>query len=147
MMMDQPASPAAGRQSFFAQLPAQPDKARLLRHAFASYIAESDWSSDQAETVTLAVGEAINNAVSYGREQPDAQISICCGLSSAGSLCIDIRNAGGDFRPDLSTLRALPEDLAVHGRGFALMFMLMDEVHVFSEDQETVVRLIKHRPA
>lgn len=144
MMLDPTQSPCAAPPSLFVQRPAQPEQARALRHAVSRYVQELGWPDEQIEAVTLAVGEAINNAVSYGQEAAGAEVSLSCRLSPPDALTIEIRNPGGDFHPDLSSVSALPDDLAVHGRGFALMSLLMDTVQVFTENQETVVRLIKH---
>lgn len=128
--------------------PAQTDQVSRVRHAVAEHVLHLGWSEDEAEEIMLAVGEACNNAVCYGRTQDgDACVSLTACQTPSGRLLIEIRNLGGHFEPNLDCLRRLPDDTSVHGRGFALMGALMDEVHVFSEGDETVVRLIKKRAA
>lgn len=123
---------------------ARTDQVCHVRHAVADYVRRLGWSDDEAEEVVLAVGEACNNAVSYGRaEAPDACITLRAYQTPPGQICLEIRNPGGRFRPDLAQLRLLPGAHAVHGRGFALMDALMDQVCVCSEGDETVVRLVK----
>ena len=118
-----------------------------MRHAVACYVQGLDWPDDVMDAVTLAVGEAVNNAVSYGQETAGAQVSLCCQFKPPNALVIEVRNPGGHFHPDVSALCLLPGDFATHGRGFALMSMLMDEIQVFTEDHETVVRLVRRLPA
>lgn len=127
---------------------ARTDQVCRVRHRVAAHVRQLGWSEDETEEIVLAVGEACNNAVSYGRtEGRDDGITLTAHQTPAGGLCIEIRNLGGRFQPNLDRLRLLPDDNAVHGRGFALMDALMDEVRVFSQGDETVVRLVKRRAA
>ncbi len=133
--------------ALFVQRPAHPEQARAVRHAVTRYVQELGCSDEQRDAVTLAVGEAVNNAVSYGQEAAEAAVSVCCRLAAPGMLVIEVRNHGAGFLPDVAAASVLPDDFAVHGRGFALMSLLMDEVQVLAEDGETVVRLVKRLAA
>ncbi len=127
---------------------AQTDQVGRVRQSVAEHVRRLGWTQDETEEVVLAVGEACNNAVSYGRtEDGDACVTLSAHHTSEGCLCIEIRNPGGRFEPNLDSLRLLPEEDAVHGRGFALMDALMDEVRVFTQGDDTVVRLVKKRAA
>jgi anti-sigma regulatory factor (Ser/Thr protein kinase) len=145
-LIDQAAHHGVAPRCLVIERPAQPEQARDMRHAVQRYLAEMDWPDEAAYEVALAVGEAVNNAVSYGEGRGDATVSLCCRLIRPGQLQIEVRNHG-TFAPDIDALSLLPDGLAVHGRGFALMSTLMDTVQVFSEGQETVVRLAKRLPA
>ena len=131
---------------FRLRFPARADQVGRVRHAVAAHVRRLGWSEGEAEEIVLAVGEACNNAVSYGRTQDgDACVTLTAHQTPAGRLCLEVRNLGGRFEPNLDRLRLLPDAHAVHGRGFALMDALMDAVEVFSESDETVVRLVKQR--
>ena len=145
-LIDQATPHWAAPKCLVVERPALPEQARDMRHAVQRYLSELEWPDEAAYEVALAVGEAVNNAVSYGAGQDDATVSLCCRLIRPGQLQIEVRNHG-TFAPDLDALSLLPDGLAVHGRGFALMSTLMDTVQVFSEGSETVVRLAKRLPA
>lgn len=128
--------------------PAQAEQVSRVRREVTAYVRRQGWSEDEAEEIVLAVGEACNNAVSYGSlHDGNNCIHLTAHQSRSGPLCIEIRNPGGNFSLDLERLRRLPDSAAIHGRGFALMDALMDEVRVFSTGDETVVRLVKRRTA
>jgi serine/threonine-protein kinase RsbW len=117
-----------------------------MRRLVADHVRERGWSMEAVDEITLAVGEACNNAVNYGMGGGETGwVTVSWGLSEGERLTVEVRNRGGDFCPDLGELARLPEDDATHGRGFFLMEALVDEVWVWSEDDETVVRLVKTR--
>lgn len=126
---------------------AQAAQVSRVRRAVAEYARRQGWSEGETDEIVLAIGEACNNAVSYGSlHDGNACVHLTAHQPPSGPLCIEIRNPG-NFTPDLDCLRLLPDAAAVHGRGFALMDALMDEVRVFSTDDETIVRLVKKRKA
>lgn len=126
--------------------PATPEQTRAIRHAVQNYLVSLEWPAETVYEVTLAVGEAVNNAVSYGEVQSTPTVGIFCGLVCPGHLMVEVRNRG-EFRADVEELSCLPDSLEVHGRGFALMSRLMDAVQVVTEGAETIVRLFKYLPA
>jgi anti-sigma regulatory factor (Ser/Thr protein kinase) len=146
-MIDMPPATLLILPSLFLQRPAKPEQARAVRHAVSDYLQGLGWPLDPIQAVTLAAGEAINNAVSYGAKLPGAEVSVCCRLTAPDTLTIEVRNPGTGFQPEIDEISTLPDDMAEHGRGFALMSLLMDEVNVFAEDDETVVRLVKRLAA
>ena len=94
----------------------------------------------------MAVGEACSNAVLYGgHDISDPHVRVTCVLPAPGRLQIDVQNQGNGFHPNLAALAALPPpaDFATHGRGFALMRALVDDVQVLSDGHNTIVRLTK----
>jgi len=135
----------AERDWLFLEAPAKTEHARRMRHALADFLHRHGWSEDDVDVLSLAVGEACNNAVSYS--PPDTVVSLCAELIGRSQLQVEIRNPGTDFIPDSANLTDLPEHEATHGRGFPLMHCLMDEVHVKREGDDIVVRLIKRLPA
>ncbi len=130
----------------FLQIPALPAQVGSARHAVADFLRYQGWPQMDTDAVALAVGEAGSNAVCYGKHDDSAAVvSIICTFLSPMCLQIEVRNRGTEFRPNLEALCSLPDNEAIHGRGFALMQYLMDEMQVFQEGPETVVRLTKSR--
>ena len=102
--------------------------------------------STRAE-VKLAVGEACNNAVSYARHNgaKAASVVVACRVQP-DALEIEVTNQGNGFHPAVQAAMPPAETLAEHGRGMALMEMLMDSVEYLSENGNTTVRMRKNRP-
>lgn len=130
-------------------VPATPENVGHARHTVADFLHRRAWSSDDADALLLAVGEACNNAVNYGgRGCADPRLIISCLPLDSHRLQIDIRNQGNSFHPDLSECGLMPDsDFATHGRGFGLMLALVDNVQVLSEGENTIVRLTKSKIA
>jgi len=132
------------------EIAAAPEQVGLVRRRIAEHVRALAFGDDDVHALLLAVGEACNNAVSYGGVgQPDPTVSVTCSQPLPGRLQVDIKNQGNGFHPDLDALAALPDpdDFATHGRGFALMRSLMDDVQVLSDGQNTIVRLTKAKSA
>lgn len=139
-------APPVKGDRLFLQIPALPAQIGNARHAVTDFLRCQGWPQTDTDAVALAVGEAGSNAVCYGkRDNSAAVVSIICTLLSPMCLQIDVRNQGADFRPNMDALCSLPDEEATHGRGFALMQCLMDDMQVFHEGSETVVRLTKSR--
>jgi len=93
--------------------------------------------------VRLAVGEACNNAVLHSPAEQGVTI-VCCRVRP-DALEVDVTNQGNGFHPAAPARMPRAEDLADHGRGRALMEMIMDSVEYLSENGNTTVRLRKNR--
>ncbi len=138
--------PPVKGERLFLQIPALPSQVGKARHAVADFLRCQGWPQTDTDAVTLAVGEAGSNAVCYGKQDNSAAVvSIICTLLSPLCLQVEVRNQGTEFNPDIDALCFLPDHEATHGRGFALMQCLMDDMQVFHEGSETVVRLTKSR--
>ncbi len=96
--------------------------------------------------VKLAVGEACNNAVQHtrGNGAQDGSVIVACRVAP-DALEIDVTNRGNGFHPETHSQMPAAEVLAEHGRGMALMEMLMDSVEYLSENGNTTVRMRKKR--
>ncbi len=83
--------------------------------------------------VKLAVGEACNNAVKYakGDNAGTCSISVACRVQ-LDALEIDVTNQGNGFHPDAPAAMPAAVALEEHGRGLALMQMMMDSVEFLS---------------
>ena len=104
-------------------------------------------ASDRA-AVKLAVGEACNNAVLHAispRPGVAPTVTVSCRVLP-DALEIDVFNEGNGFHPTLGAKMPNAELLSEHGRGMALMEMMMDSVEYLSIKGNTVVRMRKRRP-
>ena len=138
----------AAADHLFLQVPATPEQVGSVRRQVADFTRRHLWGVDDADALLLAVGEACNNAVNYGRHDvPDPHLTVSCVRMSSDEMRVDISNRGNGFHPDLSVLANLPEadDFATHGRGFCLMTALVDTIEVLSDGNNTTVRLRKSR--
>ena len=133
-----------GHETLSLQIAAAPELIGTVRRRIAEHARALAFDEDAVDALTLAVGEACSNAVSYGGAGlPDPQVVITCALPAPGRLQVDVRNQGNGFHPDVAALGALPDPFATHGRGFALMQALVDDVQVLSDGRNTTVRLTK----
>ncbi len=141
------AAPASGAP-LQIEIPATPEQVGFARRQVSDWTRGLAWGEDDVDTLVLAVGEACNNAVSYGGQAFAApRMSISCRQINAKQLQIDVCNQGNGFHPEMSRLAQMPaaEEFATHGRGFALMSVLVDDVQVLSDGKDTTVRLTKSR--
>ena len=132
----------------FLQVPALPEQVGSVRRQVADFTRRQLWGIDDADALLLAVGEACNNAINYGRRDVlDPLLTVACSRMSSDELRVDISNEGNGFHPDLEVLACLPEanEFATHGRGFCLITALVDSVEVLSDGVNTTVRLRKSR--
>lgn len=132
----------------FLQVPALPEQVGSVRRQVADFTRRQLWGIDDADALLLAVGEACNNAINYGRKDIlDPLLTVACSRMSSDELRVDISNEGNGFHPDLEVLACLPEanEFATHGRGFCLITALVDSVEVLSDGVNTTVRLRKSR--
>ena len=124
-------------------LPAQFAYITIARNAVDTIGEQLKLSEDSRSAVKLAVGEACNNAVQYGSSPENRKILVACRILP-GLLEIDVISEDTGFRPQPSN-HTMPatEDLAEHGRGLALIDMLMDSVEYLFASGTFLVRLQK----
>lgn len=129
------------------QIPGEMRYVSVARQAVEAVTEQLQLPGDARMAVKLAVGEACNNAVQHARrdEQRDGSVMVAC-RALPDALEIDVTNQGNGFHPPVRA--AMPEsaDLLEHGRGMALMEMMMDSVEYLSENGDTTVRMRKRRP-
>lgn len=88
-----------------------------------------------------AVNEAVTNAIQHGNWGPDATVDLR--IDADGDVLICSVHDRGPFLNSPEPQDPLPE----HGRGFAFMALLMDEVELSIGPHGTTVRLQKRRRA
>ncbi len=125
------------------RIPASTEYVRVVREVVDCLCRLKSLSEDARASVKLAVGEAVNNAVNYARN--DAGVSTVDVTISLGEdvLEVEVANDSGGFSPHASSKMPDAELLAERGRGLALMNIMMDEVEYFVRDGRTIARMRK----
>ncbi len=107
------------------------------------FAAQAGFSPLARDEISLAVTEAVSNAIRHGSPAGEAdQVELQVALDGP-RLVVTVRDSGSPFSPPEPCLPD-PAEFADHGRGLFLMHHLMDEVQ-FSRDRGTVVRMTKKR--
>lgn len=101
--------------------------------------AAADAGLDEADCyqVKLAISEAVANAIKHGSQSAGDRIRIAA-FESDGSLVFEVRDNGTFVAPPS---RATIEDES--GRGLELVTLMMDEVHITSTGEGSLLRFAK----
>lgn len=136
-------APLPGRQSF--ELNSTMDSVCEVEAAAEKLAADAGLDEDERFHVTMAVREAVVNAVLHGNEY-DPSRKIAVGLENTGkSLVFTIADQGRGFTPEDVPDPLAPENLLRGtGRGIFLIRSLMDEVHFRQLHPGTELTLVKH---
>ena len=129
-------------------IPSQTTFIPIARQTVDALSEQLHLSTGDRAAVKLAVGEACNNAVLHSHsphEGVSPTVSVACRVFP-DALEIDVSNEGNGFHPTPGAKMPTAELLSEHGRGMALMEMMMDSVEYFSVNGNTVVRMRKNRP-
>jgi anti-sigma regulatory factor (Ser/Thr protein kinase) len=130
---------AASPASSELRLRAQRSELATARKYAAEAAAAFGLDTDGCYEFVYAVNEAVTNAIKHGL--PDERGLICLSIAAdADRLTFAVRDCGTFVTPLLDTAASLE-----HGRGFALMNGLMDEVQLCIGPGSTTVRLSKAR--
>jgi len=118
-------------EEFDLTLPAEPASALLVRQALRKLLADAGSDEDDAAAITVAVGEAVNNAIehAYG--------------AASGVVRVRARHDGARLRADVEDAGAWRPDRAPDGggHGLGLMRALVDRVDVVTSPTGTTVSL------
>ena len=121
-----------------------PSDPTLLDELVGDITAELDTTAcwADAETIGLAVREAIANAIVHGsRGDPEKTVRISVAVTENCDLSVNVKDSGPGFDPSaLPNPIATENLLAPHGRGIFIMRQLMDEVD-FKFDHGTEVHM------
>jgi serine/threonine-protein kinase RsbW len=125
-------------------IPSTRDRIHVALEATDAWLRKQHFHEQDVHDVTLAVVEAVNNAIIHGnREDPRKKVNLSFSLSP-GELVVRVTDQGKGFN-----LRAVPccfpahPSLASHGRGILLMRTLVDEVGFEPLKGGLRVRLVK----
>ena len=115
------------------------DPERLGEARDWAYRAASQAGLDDADCyqVKLAVSEAVANAIQHGSKSRGDQIGIAA-FEAEGSLIFEVRD-NGTFEAPLNRATIDSES----GRGLELVTLMMDEVHISSTGEGSLLRFSK----
>jgi serine/threonine-protein kinase RsbW len=115
------------------------DPERLGEARDWAHRAASDAGLDDAGCyqVKLAVSEAVANAIEHGSQSPGDSIRIAA-FEAEGALVFEVQDNGTFIAPPA---RATVEDES--GRGLELLTLMMDEVHISSTGDGSLLRFAK----
>ena len=118
------------------------DSSRLAEARRFAEAAAREFGFDETvkRQITLAINEAVTNAVEHGSHE-GGEVELRA-VAENGALAIYVTDKGR-FLPRTAHREAMPE----RGRGLAFMDLLMDEVEVSTGDRGTRVRLAKRLEA
>jgi serine/threonine-protein kinase RsbW len=108
-----------------------------LRQLVRGFGRDSGLSSQRAEELTLAVNEAVTNAIQHAKGRADVSISRD---DATGSLVVDVIDDGAGIPESVTSER--PDPMAIGGRGLYLVHLLCDRVHIDTGSGGTRVRLV-----
>lgn len=94
-------------------------------------------SSQRAEEFTLAVNEAVTNAIQHATGRADVSI---IRDDREGAVVVDVVDEGSGIPPEITNAR--PDPVAIGGRGLYLIHLLCDRVHIDSGPGGARVRLV-----
>jgi serine/threonine-protein kinase RsbW len=124
-------------------LPSRPSALAAARRFVDQHAVQAGFSPLARDEISLAVTEAVSNAVRYGSPAGEADTVEVSVMQEGSRITITVRDHGRPFSPPTPSLPD-PAAFAEHGRGLFLMQQLMDEVR-FSRDDGTVVSMTKIR--
>jgi serine/threonine-protein kinase RsbW len=125
-----------------------PSRASALgdaRRFVDEWAARAGFSGPAREEISLAVTEAVSNAIRHGSPAGEADHVELDVEQEGPRLVVTVRDHGPPFQPPTPSLPD-PATYAEHGRGLFLMQALMDQVQ-FEADGGTVVRMTKEKPS
>lgn len=135
---------AHSEKAWSFSIPSERDRIHQVLKATESWLEEHHFPKKEVHDITLAVIEAVMNAIVYGNEEnPRKKVDLSYSFSR-GKLVITIADHGKDFRPPAGKSDDKPS-LDAHGRGIPIMRALMDEVRFEKLSRGKRVRLIKYR--
>lgn len=102
-------------------------------------------SEDVIEDISIAVTEAVNNAITHGNKNNESKAIEISYKNEKEKIIVYVKDNGGGFEIDkISDPRANENILKDSGRGILIMKSLMDKVVVTSDNQGTEVQLVKY---
>jgi serine/threonine-protein kinase RsbW len=126
----------------FLEIPSAVEYVSLVRQTMEGIARRMHFDPTEVGDVKLAVGEALNNAVSHGcPSAARARITVVCTIAPT-SLEIQVSNAIAAGRPRPTIADAVDNERE-GGMGLFIMRQVMDEVEIVWEDRSATVRMVK----
>ncbi|HEY6421935.1 MAG TPA: SpoIIE family protein phosphatase [Pseudonocardiaceae bacterium] len=120
---------------FSAELPADPQRLRPLRHSLHTWLATAAVEQQVADEIVLAVNEACTNTIEHAHRFNSGLIATITGTATPEAVEVIVSDHGHWKPPGNGS--------GSRGRGLPLMNMLMDDVTVAAGAAGTAVRLWK----
>lgn len=126
------------------KIPCKPEFVGVARLAILGIASRMPFSYDEVEDVRLAVGEACTTAVERAVKANKTETSLTIRSEIVGNnLIIEVQDNVG-IAPEPPETTDSAEELDEQGLGALLMELLVDEFHVESIGDGTIVRMVKH---
>jgi serine/threonine-protein kinase RsbW len=137
-------------RGFRRRYPSNYSSVPRARRDLASFARSCGLSTAEVNDLTLAAGEACNNAAEHGHVA-DGHFTVACSYDKLrGAVVVEVADAGRGFDPAGKGECLPPERLGMRGLGIFIMRSLMDDVCFSVTKFGTRVRLVKYlryRPA
>jgi serine/threonine-protein kinase RsbW len=141
--INQVSGPQAGRMTLL--LSSTMESVSTVEAAAGKLAAEAGLDEDECFHVTMAVREAVVNAVLHGNEYDPAKHITVSFQNTGDALVFAIADQGRDIDPETLPDPLAPENLLRGtGRGIFLIRSFMDEVHFRQLHPGTELTLVKH---
>ena len=102
-------------------------------------------SEDEIDDITIAVTEAVNNAIKHGNKNNESKAIEISYKNEKEKIVVYVKDHGRGFEIDkISDPRMGENILKDTGRGILIMKSLMDDVIVTSDKHGTAVQLVKY---
>ncbi len=125
------------------QIPTDGKYVQFVRHGISQLAFGAGFDGNDCKDIEVAVGEAVTNAVCHGRPAiGDGRVYVRCRVTPY-RLIIEVEDEGKTS--DVEIPCVLPDHDNEHGRGWILMYNLMDRTTVRCTGNGLVVRLVKRR--
>jgi serine/threonine-protein kinase RsbW len=121
---------------------ADPANAGMARSRLRAAAGEAGLAGVPLDDLEVALGEAVSNAILHGSPTPESVITICIAYTPRTSeFAIEVTDQGPGFDP--ASVRRLPTNGDVNGRGLKMMASLVDKAVLFRGGSGMTVRLTK----
>ncbi len=121
-------------------LPRDAETVSLIRGVVANALRSFGVSGKCVDDIRLALSEACTNVIEHAADDDEYELRL---MIDEQRCAMSVRNTGDGF--DANALGGvMPDAASPHGRGVAIMRVLMDRVEFESEEQAgTIVHLVK----
>jgi serine/threonine-protein kinase RsbW len=141
-MREKRKSERSSMKTFYQQYPSVYSSVPKARRDARAFFRQCALTDIEINDITLAVGEACNNAVEHGHAA-DGSFSVSSSFDNV-DMVIEVADRGAGFDPAGKGLTSDPETLRLRGLGIFIMRSLMDDVCFTVHPSGTSVRLTKH---
>jgi serine/threonine-protein kinase RsbW len=129
-------------KAFRRQYPSKIASVPKARRDVASFARSCGLLDADISDITLAVGEAFNNAAEHGHVAAGV-FDVSCAYEN-GELVVEITDRGSGFDPRGKGECVDPDNLGMRGLGIFIMRSLMDDICFATKSTGTSVRLTKY---